>query len=313
MRITFLSLLYPLSFFISTFSYSQENLPLYVPEERVMPMKNMVDENLQQRLNKIVQANPTWNSLVKQKRLAIGIVDLKDPFRPRFARLNGNEMMYAASLPKIAILLASMDALDKGELNESDEVVSDMNRMICYSDNQASTRMIDRLGYEKIEGVLTDPSYKLYDKSKSGGLWVGKRYAAAGPRHPDPIKGLSHAATVSQVCRFYYLLALGKLVNRDRSRQMLEIMDDPALHHKFVNTLDRVAPNAHVYRKSGSWKSYHADSALVWDENPMRRYILVALAQDEQGEQIIRQMVNVAEQTLSIKNYSSRSASVLGK
>ena len=313
MRTGCLSLLFVVSLFSMRLSYSQERLPLYVPDERMMPLMNMVDENLQNRLNRIVQSNPTWNNLIKQKKLAIGIIDLKDPFRPRFARVNGNEMMYAASLPKIAILLASMDAIDKGELSETDEVLNDMNRMISYSDNQASTRMIDRLGYEKIEGVLTDPNYKLYDASKSGGLWVGKRYAAAGPRHPDPIKGLSHAATVSQVCRFYYLMALGKLVNRDRSRQMLDIMDEPALHHKFVNTLDQVAPNANIYRKSGSWKSYHADSALVWDENPMRRYILVALAQDDAGEKIIRQMVNVAEQALSIKEYARTSTSVLGK
>ena len=40
-----------------------------------------------------------------------------------------------------------------------------------------------------------------------GGLWVGKRYAAAGKRLPDPMNGLSHGATVEQVSRF--LLPLG--------------------------------------------------------------------------------------------------------
>lgn len=313
MRIIVQSLIYLLLIFSHQVSYSQENLPLYVPDERMVVLRDMVDANLQQKLNEIVRLNPTWNKLVKEKKLAIGLVDMKDPFRPRYARLNGNEMMYAASLPKIAILLASMDAIDKGELFESKEVVQDMNRMICYSDNHASTRMIDRLGYDKIENVLTDPEYCLYDKEEHGGLWVGKRYAASGPRHPDPIKGLSHAATVTQVARFYYLMALGKLVSRDRSRQMLDIMDEPALHHKFVNTLDRVAPDARIYRKSGSWKGYHADSALVWDKNPMRRYILVALAEDEHGEQIIREMVNVAEEALAIKSYTSRGVSILGR
>ena len=293
---------------------AQEPLPLALPEtSSVAQLKNSVDTDLQSSLQKVVNANPEWKSLVNRKKLAIGLVDLKDPGRPRFARLNGNEMMYAASLPKIAILLASMDALDKGELKESDEILNDLNRMISYSDNHASTRMIDRLGYQKIEQVLTDPHYKLYDKSKGGGLWVGKRYAAAGPRYPDPIKGLSHAASVSQVCRFYYMLAMGQLVNHQRSQQMLEIMDNPALHHKFVNTLDKIAPEAHIYRKSGSWKIYHADSALVWDENPQRRYILVALAEDAHGEQIIRDMVNVAEKVLAIKDYTSASTSDLGK
>lgn len=312
MRIIILLLLCPFILFqIPVFS--QATLPIAMPVERLTPLKNLVDGDLQMKLQEIIDANPGWRNLVASKKLAIGLVDLKNPLKPRFARLNGNEMMYAASLPKIAILLASMDAIDKGELTEDEEIVNDMSRMISYSDNHASTRMIDRLGYRKIEKVLTDPHYRLYDRNDHGGLWVGKRYAAAGPRYPDPIKGLSHAATVSQVCRFYYMLAMGQLVNRERSQQMLEIMDNPALHHKFVNTLDRVAPGAHVYRKSGSWKIYHADSALVWDENPDRRYILVALAESEDGEQIIREMVNVAEKALAIKDYTSTSHSDLGK
>ena len=131
---------------------------------------------------------------------------------------------------------------------------------------------------------------KLYDKVNGGGLWVGKRYAAGGPRNPDPIKGLSHAASVQQVCRFYYKMITGNLVSPEKSKKMLDIMEDSHLHHKFVNTLDRIAPNARVFRKSGSWRNYHADSALVWGKDG-RKYILVALVEDPNGEQIIRDLV----------------------
>ena len=284
---------------IATVLSAQDELPLNLPEYK--PLRSLVNLTLEADLTKALEANPEWASLIKQKRLAVGLVDLKDPFNVRFARVNGNEMMYAASLPKIAILLAAMDALEKGELEETEEVFREMNRMICNSNNQSSTHMIDLLGYDKIEEVLTDPQYELYDEEYGGGLWVGKRYAASGAKNPDPIKGLSHAATVSQVCRFYYLLAMGKLVNWERSKQMLEIMDDPALHHKFVNTLDQVAPNADVYRKSGSWRSYHSDSVLVWGEDARRRYILVALTEATDGEQIIRKLVKIAEEVLDIQ------------
>ena len=77
---------------------------------------------------------------------------------------------------------------------------------------------------------------------------------------------------------------------------MLEIMKNPALHHKFVNTLDKIAPKADVYRKSGSWKSYHSDSALVW--GPKRRYIIVALIDDNSGETIIRNLVQPLEKAM---------------
>ncbi|PSR09828.1 MAG: hypothetical protein DA408_06155 [Bacteroidetes bacterium] len=279
---------------------AQSDLPIRLPDEGRVSLRDMESQDLERKLIRALNANPANAQLIADRKLAVGLVDLRDPYQARFAQVNGDVMMYAASLPKIAILLASMDAFEKCELSESPEVISDLNAMICYSNNQASTRMIDRLGYDKIEAVLTDPRYQLYDEEFGGGLWVGKRYAASGLRHPDPIKGLSHAATVSQVCRFYYMMATGALVTPVRCRQMLDIMDDPALHHKFVNTLDQVAPQAKLYRKSGSWKNFHADSVLVWGRNKRQRYILVALTEDPNGEQIIRNLVRVAEQVLQI-------------
>lgn len=278
-----------------------QQLPLYIPDAFILPLRDLTDQHLQARLTEKLNTHKGWKKLIEEKRMAVGLVDLKDPMQIRYARINGNEMMYAASLPKIAILLAAMDALEKKELKDSPDLQNELRLMISLSDNQASTRMIDRLGYNKIESVLTDPAYGLYDEDYGGGLWVGKRYAASGERHPDPIKGLSHAATVSQVCRFYYLLTMGKLINFERSKQMLDIMADPALHHKFVHTLDEIAPGAKIYRKSGSWKDFHSDSVLVWGKDTNQRYILVALIQDSAGESIIRDLVNVAEDVLNLK------------
>ena len=231
--------------------------------------------------------------------MSVGIVDLYDPENVKFARINGNHMMYAASLPKIAILLAAMDALEKGELKETTEIKNDMRLMIAKSSNQAATRMIDRVGFEKIEAVMTSPKYEFYDEDNGGGLWVGKRYGGGGNTNRESLKNLSHAATVSQVCRYYYLLANGELVNRKRSIQMLDILKNPALHHKFVNTLDQIAPEAELYRKSGSWRTYHSDSILVWGKDPNRRYILVAIVDDASGEKIIRDLVRPIEKVLN--------------
>ncbi|QHI34999.1 hypothetical protein IMCC3317_03450 [Kordia antarctica] len=274
---------------ISFIAFSQEQkLPIRSIGE-IEPIGELKDDVLQILLESQVNSNPKWKSLVRNKRLSIGIVDLSDLKNIKYAGINDDEMMYAASLPKIAILLAAMDAIDNGELEDTKEVRKDMRLMISKSNNQASTRMIDRVGYAKIESVLRSPQNMLYDEEAGGGLWVGKRYAAGGKRNPDPMKGLSHAATTRQVCSFYYQLALGNLVSPERSKEMLDIMKDPALHHKFVNVLDDIAPKATVYRKSGSWKNYHSDSAMVW--GPDRRYIIVALIEDGAGEQIMRKLV----------------------
>lgn len=278
--------------------YAQNELPIKVTDGQIKPLSKLLDSSLQANLEREIASHSDWSGLIAKKKMAIGIVDLSDPENIRYARLNGSHMMYAASLPKIAILLAAMDAIEKGELKETAEVKKDMRLMISKSDNAASTRMIDRVGYEKLESVMTDSKYNFYDEDKGGGLWVGKRYGGGGDTNREPLKNLSHAATVGQVCRYYYLLAHGKLVNEKRSKQMLAIMEDPALHHKFVNTLDQIAPNARLFRKSGSWRTYHSDSILVWGENPNRRYILVALIDDENGEQIIRDLVRPVEKAL---------------
>ncbi len=252
------------------------------------PLYTLVDEPLQNDLSTIISANPKWKRLVNEKKMAVGLVLMNDTSHIKFASINGNDIMYAASLPKIAILLAAMDALEKGELQETESLQKDMRIMMSRSDNEASTRIMDMLGFEKIENVLKDPKYLLYDEEQGGGLWVGKRYAQTGRRYPEPLKGISHAATVNQVCRFYYMLVYGKLVSHERSAQMLNYMQDPELHHKFVNSLEKIAPKAKLFRKSGSWNNFHADSILVW--GPGRKYVLVALTEDSDGERILREL-----------------------
>lgn len=262
------------------------------------------DVYLETQLKRIIQQNAEWKALVKNKKMCVGVIDISKPAKPKSALINGNHMMYAASLPKIAILLAAMDAIDKGELEQTEEVDKLMNDMIRVSCNHSSTALIDMLGYEKIASTLQNKRYKLYDDERFGGLWVGKRYAAGGKRYPEPIKGLSHAATVKQVCRYYYLLAYGKLINCSRSEQMLSYLHDPRINHKFVNSLEKLAPLADLYRKSGTWQNYHADSVLVIGDK-WRAYILVCLIESEDGEGHMRNLLIEIDKLLYKMNKES--------
>jgi beta-lactamase class A len=261
------------------------------------PLYQRVDANLQQQLDAQVTAHPTWKRLVERKKMGFCVVDLStEP--PQFARINGNVMMYAASLPKIAILLGAYEAFESGRLAETAVLRRDLDAMIRVSSNAAATRMIDVVGMAHIQAVLRDPKYGLYDRQRGGGLWVGKRYAKTGPRVGDPIHGISHGATPTQVCRFYYLLASGKLLSPQRSAQMLSHLEDPALHHKFVAELDKRAPKAKKYRKSGTWRNYHSDSVLVRGVN-WRDYILVGLIEADGGDKILQEILSAVESILS--------------
>ena len=271
-------------------------------EDTWQPLYNRVDAEFQAALEQRLNANKEWKRLIKSKKMAIGVVDMSGPV-PKFARVNGNQMMYAASLPKIAILLAAYVSFEDGSLQETDEIMSDLQNMIRVSDNAAATRMIDRIGMKKIQSILKDPQYGFYDEKRGGGLWVGKRYAGTGPRSGDPLFNISHGATATQVCRFFYLLASHRLINEHRSEEMLADLIDPHLHHKFVSQLDELAPDATLFRKSGTWHQWHSDAIMVQGTH-WRNYILVGLIESEDGEQILRHVLPAVEELMVPEKYS---------
>ena len=256
-------------------------------------------QQLQQAVDARLNQNPLWKSLLRKKKMAVCVLDLSQ--KPaRLASVNGDHMMYAASLPKIAILLAAHQSFEDGSLPDTPEIREDLQAMIRVSSNAAATRMIDRVGMAKIAAVLQDPKYGFYDKDNGGGLWVGKRFASAGARRGDPLFNISHGATANQVCRFFYLLQTRQLINEKRSEQMLDALSNPKLHHKFVSQIDQLAPQAKVYRKSGSWKKWHADAVLV-EGIRWRNYILVGLVEHQSGEAIIRRLLPAMEELIKPK------------
>ena len=65
--------------------------------------------------------------------MAVGVMDLSNPATARFASVNGSTMMYAASLPKIAILLAAYQSIEDGLLQETPELHEWLAQMIRRS------------------------------------------------------------------------------------------------------------------------------------------------------------------------------------
>jgi beta-lactamase class A len=205
-----------------------------------------------------------------------------DPAHPRLAELNGHRMMYAASLPKIAILLGAAVAVQEGQLRLDKALRADMVNMIRYSCNDCATRLLERVGRENLIDLLQSPDFRLYDPDDGGGLWVGKDYAPAPAYQRDPIFSISHGATAFQVARFYYMLSAGTLVGPKSTRLMQNALSRPGIRHKFVQTLGAI-PGLHMMRKSGTWREYHSDSALVRYRG--ESYIIVGLTHNQSGGQ----------------------------
>ena len=256
------------------------------------PLWDEFDPSLQRDLEREISSLGLARA-AHEKRLGVALVDITDLDDPRVAAINGDDMVYAASLPKIAVLLASFERIATGTLTLDDETRKLLNAMIRVSSNAAASELMNRVGKPYIAYVLTAPKYRLYDERHGGGLWAGKNYASDGGLwQRDPIKNLSHAATPMQVARFYYMLAQGKLVNRQYNAEIRKILDRPGIPHKFVKGIARIDRSAHMFRKSGTWGDWHADSALI--ERAGMRYIAVGLCESRSGglwlEKLIRRL-----------------------
>jgi beta-lactamase class A len=227
--------------------------------------------------------------LVREGRLALSLVDLSDRGGPRYAGVNDREMMYAASLPKIAILVAGFERIREGLMAYTPGVRQMFTRLTRYSSNEDASRAIQQIGFEYIAGVLTDRKYRFYDPGQNGGLWLGKAYGGPNDRWKrDPLHNLSHGATSLQVARFFLMMDEGRLVSPRFSAEIKEILSKPAIHHKFVKGLDG-KPGRRIYRKSGTWRQWHSDAALV--EAGGKKYIAVALVEDSRGAEILPKLI----------------------
>ncbi len=246
-----------------------------------------VDVRLQNGLDQTIAALGLAE-LVADGRLGIALVDLSQPDVVRYAGLNDDLMMYAASLPKIAALLTAFEQIELGRLADTPELRQDLAAMIRRSNNPAASRVIRTVGFDAIANCLEQDRYALYERDGAGGLWVGKAYDRAPVVVRDPVAGTSHGATPRQAARFFVLLDRGLLVSPERSDEMLQILANPAIHHKFVKGLD-ARPGATIYRKSGSWRSFHADAALI--ESGGHKYVAAALVDDPDGSAILERLI----------------------
>ena len=245
------------------------------------------DPVLQKQLNRIM-GTLGYDRAIKDKRLAVVLVDITRLEKPRVAAVNGNTMIYAASVPKIAILLGAFVEIREGNMALDDATRNSLTDMIRFSSNRDATTMLNRVGKERLLEILQSEEFDLYDPEAGGGLWVGKEYGKSPAYKRDPLHNFSHGATAMQVARFYYLLETGQVVGEELSIEMKTMLGDPGIKHKFVKGLENY-PDVKIYRKSGSWRQWHGDSAIV--EAGGKKYIVVGLVEDANGGVWLSRMI----------------------
>lgn len=254
------------------------------------------DKDLQKLLDDSVKTNQLTN-YIRNNKLSITLVDITDVNAPKLAHVNGGTSFYAASLPKLAIMLAVFEEIHQDNLEMTDEIDTALINMIRHSSNRDATFLYELVGAERIAEILQSERYQFYDKNAGGGLWVGKPYGKKPAWKRDPLTNFSHAATGIQVARFYYMLERDELTSPEYCPLIKKILSNSAIEHKFVKGLKTENPTAKIYRKSGTWRNYHSDSAIVESANG-HKYIAVALSNTPNGSDILVETIKYLDRII---------------
>lgn len=239
------------------------------PDPAMQREVEKIDTNLRARLG----MTPDQTSL--------GLLDLNTL---RLGMIRPDREDYAASVPKIGILLAYFQLHPEAATRPDAQTRRELGEMIKISSNEMAAKYSRALGLKQIQAVLN--SYHFYDPNHGGGLWVGKHYGQGDERYGDPVGNHSHAATVRQLLRFYLLLEQGKLVSAAASKAIREIFSSPEIPHlqdRFVKGVS--GRGAHLLRKSGWWEDWFLDTAIITGGG--RHYILVAMTHHPRGDEYL--------------------------
>jgi beta-lactamase class A len=251
-----------------------------------------VDPLLQSKLESIdTKLRQRYGMTTEQT--AVGLLDLKTL---RVAMIHPDRMEYAASIPKIGILLAYFQLHPEAAEHLDPQTRHELGLMIKASNNEMASKFSHELGLKQIQDVINAAGF--YDIKHGGGIWVGKHYGKGGERIGDPLGDNSHAATVRQLLRYYLLLEQEKLVSKKASQTMREIFISPDIPHddiKFVKALD--GRGVTLLRKWGSWENWYHDSADV--TGPGRHYVLVALTRHPKGDDYLVDLAKSVDDLMS--------------
>jgi beta-lactamase class A len=227
---------------------------------------------------------------------SVGVLDLQTL---RLALIHPDHEEYAASVPKVGILLAYFQLHPGAATHLDARTRHELGLMAKISSNEMAAKFSRELGLREIQKVIN--SYHLYDTNHGGGIWVGKHYGPGAERIGDPLNNYSHAATVRQLLRFYLLLEQGKLVSPEASKTMREIFASTDIPHndiKFVRALK--GRNLQIIRKWGTWENWHHDTADI--TGPGRHYVLVALTNHPKGDEYLVDLGRAVDDVLTQAN-----------
>lgn len=303
-KICFAVLLCSLTFVLASFISAQSK-----PEEksgnnaRARTLQELVDETAQETLKRFADKK------LEAKNLAITLIDLRDPQRPREASFRGEEPVYPASVVKLFYLGAVHRWLEDGKIQETGELKRAVRDMIVDSSNEATQYVVDVLTDTTSGPDLPPDEMAKWQEKRNA---VNRYYASLGYKNINvnqktfcedaygrertsrgPHGENRNKLTTNATARLLSEIALGRAVTPARSAQMMQLLkrdfsgeskDADDQGHGFTGIA--LPQGARLWSKAGWTSTTRHDSAYVELPNGSR-FVLVTFTTDHANERDI--------------------------
>ena len=270
-----------------------------------LTLQNVVDEAAQTALRDFAGKG------LRPDQLAVTLIDLREPTNLRQANYRGEEKIYPASVVKMFYLGAVQRWLQDGKLKDSPELQQTLKEMIVESWNEPTQYIVDLL-----TGTTSGPALSDKDMKK----WADKRnvvnrfYASLGYQNINVnqktfceasygrekiYRGANgenrNKLTTNATARLLSEIALGHMVTKERSAQMMELMkrdpyaaggdmEDQA--RGFTGIALKETPGIKLWSKAG-WTSETRHDAAYIETPEGLRFVLVTYTTDHANERDI--------------------------
>lgn len=215
-----------------------------------------------------------------EKKLKSKVSSLGGTWSVYFKELNSdksfsvnNVQQYSASLIKAFAMAAVYSQIQKGRLQETDEINSLLKRMITVSDNDGFNLLIRRLDKNNDFISGTEIGNDFLKKSGYNDTVFG---SCLRPTAYEYIWfGVRNTTTVKDCGKLLENIYKGKCVSKKASKKMLELLLDQQLVYKIPSGVPK---GVRVANKTGETSNVQHDMAIVF--SPNSTYILCVMSTD---------------------------------
>lgn len=247
------------------------------------------------------------------ENLAVTVIDLTDPARPRAASHRGEEKIYPASVSKMFYMAALERWLEDGRVKSTPEMERGLRDMIVDSSNEATQYILDVLTGTSSGAEMPDREFRKWAFKRNV---VNRYFAAQGYRNINVnqktfcedaygieqqfrnYKGNNrNMLTTYATARLLAEIALGRTNTPERTRRMMDLMkrdfagavkdpDDQA--HGFTGiALKKLGlTDARLWSKAG-WTSKTRHDAAYIETADGRRLVIAVFTENFAGERDI--------------------------